>query len=450
MTASTARQPSAAALRRYAAAVRGAEFTRRSGKVSQFFGLVVESIGPDVFLGEVCEIHSRSNAAPIAAEVVGLKDGKVLLMPYGELRGIGLGCEVLATGRAVEMAIGEGLLGRVIDAFGRPLDGKPLPPLPAQCRLTHEPINPLARSRIRRVLETGVKSIDGLLAIGRGQRVGIFSGSGVGKSTLLGMIGRNMKADINVIALIGERGREVLEFIEQSLGPAGLKRSVVVVATSDQPALVRSRAAYAATAIAEYFRDRRADVLLIMDSITRFAMAQREIGLAIGEPPTARGYTPSVFAALPKLLERCGTTDHAGSITAIYSVLVEGDDINDPVADSVSAILDGHIVLARDLANHGHYPAVDVLASTSRLLPHLVAKDERAAIQRVIALLAEHARNRDMIEIGAYRSGVNAELDLAVRLKPRIDAFLRQDMAETCTREQSIAMLRGIADNQLH
>jgi flagellum-specific ATP synthase len=434
------------ALRRYAAAVRGAEFARRSGSVSQFFGLVVESTGPDVFLGEVCEIYSRSTATPIAAEVVGLKDGKVLLMPYGELRGIGLGCEVLATGRAVEMAIGEGLLGRVIDAFGRPLDGKPLPPLPAQCRLTHEPLNPLARSRIRRVLETGVKSIDGLLSIGRGQRVGIFSGSGVGKSTLLGMIARNMKADINVIALIGERGREVLEFIEQSLGPAGLKRSVVVVATSDQPALVRSRAAYAATAIAEYFRDRRQDVLLIMDSITRFAMAQREIGLAVGEPPTARGYTPSVFAALPKLLERCGTTDHAGSITAIYSVLVEGDDINDPVADSVRAILDGHIVLARDLANHGHYPAVDVLASTSRLLPHLVAKDERAAIQRVIALMAEHARNRDMIEIGAYRSGVNAELDKAVRLKPRIDAFLRQDMAETCTREHSMAMLRAIAE----
>jgi flagellum-specific ATP synthase len=440
----------ATALRRYAAAVRSAEFTRRSGKVSQFFGLVVESTGPDVFLGEVCEIYSRSTATPIAAEVVGLKDGKVLLMPYGELRGIGLGCEVLATGRAVEMAIGEGLLGRVIDAFGRPLDGRPLPPLPAQCRLTHEPLNPLARSRIRRVLETGVKSIDGLLSIGRGQRVGIFSGSGVGKSTLLGMIARNMKADINVIALIGERGREVLEFIEQSLGPAGLKRSVVVVATSDQPALVRSRAAYAATAIAEYFRDRRQDVLLIMDSITRFAMAQREIGLAIGEPPTARGYTPSVFAALPKLLERCGTTDHAGSITAIYSVLVEGDDINDPVADTVRAILDGHIVLARELANHGHYPAIDVLTSTSRLLPNLVGKDERAAIQRVIALIAEHARNRDMIEIGAYRSGVNAELDLAVRLKPRIDAFLRQDMAETCTREHSIAMLRAIADNQLH
>lgn len=436
------------ALRRYATAVRSAEFTRRSGTVSQFFGLVVESNGPDVFLGEVCEIHSRSGATPIAAEVVGLKDGKVLLMPYGELRGIGLGCEVLATGRAVEMAIGEGLLGRVIDAFGRPLDGRPLPPLPALYRLTHEPLNPLARSRIRRVLETGVKSIDGLLTIGRGQRVGIFSGSGVGKSTLLGMIARNMKADVNVIALIGERGREVLEFIEQSLGAAGLKRSVVVVATSDQPALVRSRAAYAATAIAEYFRDQHKDVLLIMDSITRFAMAQREIGLSVGEPPTARGYTPSVFAALPKLLERCGTTDHAGSITAIYSVLVEGDDINDPIADSVRAILDGHIVLARELANHGHYPAVDVLASSSRLLASLVAKDERAAIQRVVAFISEYTRNRDMIEIGAYRGGVNAELDLAVRLMPRINEFLRQDMAEAFTHEQSLALLRAIASGE--
>ena len=438
------------ALHRYATAVRNAEFTRRSGTVSQFFGLVVESVGPDAFLGEVCEIYSRSTATPIASEVVGLKDGKVLLMPYGELRGIGLGCEVLATGRAVEMAIGEGLLGRVIDAFGRPLDGRPLPPLPAQYRLTHEPLNPLARSRIRRVLETGVKSIDGLLTIGRGQRVGVFSGSGVGKSTLLGMIARNMKADINVIALIGERGREVLEFIEQNLGPAGLKRSVVVVATSDQPALVRARAAYAATAIAEYFRDRRNDVLLIMDSITRFAMAQREIGLSVGEPPTARGYTPSVFAALPKLLERCGTTDHAGSITAIYSVLVEGDDINDPIADTVRAILDGHIVLARDLANHGHYPAIDVLASSSRLLPNLVGKDERAAIQRVIALISEYARNRDMIEIGAYRSGMNAELDLAVRLMPRINEFLRQDMVDAVSREQSITMLRAIAAGKVN
>jgi len=438
------------ALRRYVSAVKGAEFTRRSGSVSQFFGLVVESTGPDAFLGEVCEIYSRATATPINAEVVGLKDGKVLLMPYGELRGIGLGCEVLATGRSVEIGIGEELLGRVIDAFGRPLDGRPLPPLPSQYRLAPEPLNPLSRSRIRRVLETGVKCIDGLLTIGRGQRIGIFSGSGVGKSTLLGMIARNMKADINVIALIGERGREVLEFIEQSLGPAGLRRSVVVVATSDQPALVRSRAAYAATAIAEYFRDQRKDVLLIMDSITRFAMAQREIGLSVGEPPTARGYTPSVFAALPKLLERCGTTDGAGSITAIYSVLVEGDDINDPIADTVRAILDGHIVLARDLANHGHYPAIDVLSSTSRLMVNLVPSEDRTLIQQAIGILSEYTRNRDMIEIGAYRSGMNAQLDLAVRLMPQINRFLCQDMNEAFTREQSMQMLRAVVKGEAH
>jgi flagellum-specific ATP synthase len=316
--------------------------------------------------------------------------------------------------------------------------------------LAREPLNPLSRSRIRRVLETGVKSIDALLTIGRGQRVGIFSGSGVGKSTLLGMIARNMKADINVIALIGERGREVLEFIEQSLGPAGLRRSVVVVATSDQPALVRSRAAHAATAIAEYFRDQRKDVLLIMDSITRFAMAQREIGLSVGEPPTARGYTPSVFAALPKLLERCGTTDGAGSITAIYSVLVEGDDINDPIADTVRAILDGHVVLARDLANHGHYPAIDVLASTSRLMANLVQPEDRGTIQRTIGILSEYTRNRDMIDIGAYRSGMNAELDAAVRLMPQLNRFLCQDMNEAYTREQSMQLLRAIVQGEVH
>lgn len=438
------------ALRRYVSAVKGAEFIRRSGTVSQFFGLVVESTGPDVFLGEVCEIYSRATATPINAEVVGLKDGKVLLMPYGELRGIGLGCEVLATGRAVEIGIGEQLLGRVIDAFGRPLDGRPLPTLPTQYRLSREPLNPLSRSRIRRVLETGVKCIDGLLTIGRGQRLGIFSGSGVGKSTLLGMVARNMKADINVIALIGERGREVLEFIEQSLGPAGLRRSVVVVATSDQPALVRSRAAYAATAIAEYFRDQHKDVLLIMDSITRFAMAQREIGLSVGEPPTARGYTPSVFAALPKLLERCGTTDSSGSITAIYSVLVEGDDINDPIADTVRAILDGHIVLARDLANHGHYPAIDVLASTSRLMVNLVSEEERRLIRQAIGILSEYTRNRDMIEIGAYRSGMNAELDHAVRLMPQLNRFVCQDMNEAFSREQCMERLRSVFKGEVH
>ena len=434
------------ALRRYVSAVRGGEFVRRSGRVSQFFGLVVESTGPDAFLGEVCEIHSRSRATPIPAEVVGLKDGKVLLMPYGELRGIGIGCEVLATGRAVDITIGEGLLGRVVDAFGRPLDGKPLAAGGEPTRLIREPLNPLARRRIREVLETGVKAVDAMTTIGRGQRVGIFSGSGVGKSTLLGMIARNMKADINVIAMIGERSREVREFVEHSLGPEGLARSVVVVATADQPALVRTRAAYAATAIAEHFRDRERDVLLIMDSITRFAMAQREIGLSIGEPPTSRGYTPSVFAILPRLLERCGTGAGAGSVTALYSVLVEGDDLNDPIADALRALLDGHIVLSRELANRGHYPAIDVLQSNSRLLVHLVSPEERALVGQALALVSEHHKNRDMIDVGAYRPGSNAELDRAVRAMPAIERLLRQDMRESVSRADALRQLRAALD----
>lgn len=437
-----------APLRRYVSAVRGGEFVRRSGRVSQFFGLVVESVGPDAFLGEVCEIYSRSRGTPITAEVVGLKDGKVLLMPYGELRGIAIGCEVMATGRAVEIAIGEGLLGRVIDAFGRPLDGKPLPPLTHTQRLLQDPLNPLQRKRIRQILETGVKAIDSMLTVGRGQRVGIFSGSGVGKSTLLGMIARNMQADINVIALIGERGREVLEFIEESLGIEGLERSVVVVATSDQPALVRTRAAYAATAIAEHFRDRGQDVLLTMDSITRFAMAQREIGLSIGEPPTSRGYTPSVFAILPRLVERCGTAAGAGSITALYSVLVEGDDLNDPIADAMRALLDGHVVLGRDLANQGHYPAIDLLASNSRLLVNLVPSEDREVVRKALAALAEYTKNRDMIDVGAYRTGMNPELDRAVRVVPGLRRFLQQDMHVAVARDEAMELLRGALKNE--
>jgi flagellum-specific ATP synthase len=443
MNAMSSSQPHAS-LRRYVSAIKGGELVRRSGRVSQFFGVGVESSGPDAFLGEVCEIYSRSRGMPITAEVVGLKDGKVLLMPYGELRGIAIGCEVMATGRAVDIAIGDGLLGRVIDAFGRPLDGKPMPPLSENHRLLQDPLNPLSRLRIRHILETGIKSVDSMLTIGRGQRVGIFSGSGVGKSTLLGMIARNMKADINVIALIGERGREVLEFIEQSLGPEGLSRSVVVVATSDQPALVRTRAAYAATAIAEYFRDRNKDVLLIMDSITRFAMAQREIGLSIGEPPTSRGYTPSVFAILPKLLERCGTGAGDGSITAIYSVLVEGDDINDPIADALRALLDGHIVLSRDLANQGHYPAIDLLTSNSRLLVNLVPAEDRDLVKKAVSLIAEYQKNKDMIDVGAYRTGMNPELDRAVRVMPDLQRLLRQDMHESFSREQAIKQLRAV------
>lgn len=443
MILETARQP-ASSLRRYAEALRHADLSRRSGRVSQFFGLVVESVGPDAFLGEVCEIHPRAGAAPVLAEVVGLKEGRILLMPYGELRGIGLGCEVLATGHALEIGVGRALLGRVIDAFGQPLDGGPRPLFERRVRLSPEPRNPLARARISDVLETGVKAIDSLLTLGRGQRVGIFSGSGVGKSTLLGMVARNAQSDVNVIALIGERGREVLEFIEQNLGPAGLARSVVIVATSDQPALVRSRAAMAATAVAEYFCDEGDHVLLIMDSITRFAMAAREIGLSVGEPPTSRGYTPSVFAALPKLLERCGTTDDAGSITALYSVLVEGDDLNDPIADALRAILDGHIVLSRELAEHGHFPSIDVLRSASRVMLNLVPSDDIACVQRALLQLSIYTRNKDMIEIGAYRAGVNTELDAAVSALPALNKFLRQDMGESVPRDQAMQSLRAM------
>jgi flagellum-specific ATP synthase len=433
-----------AVLQRCLGAVRGADLMRRSGRVTQYFGLVVEADGPDVFLGEVCEIRSRSSPAPMPAEVVGLKGGRVLLMPYGEMTGIGLGCEVLASGHPVEMPISDALLGRVVDAFGRPLDGAPLQVDGPPQRLAHVPRNPLERERIDSILETGVRAVDALLTLGRGQRMGIFSGSGVGKSTLLGMVARNMSADINVIALIGERGREVLDFIDENLGPAGLARSVVVVATSDEPALVRTRAAYAATAIAEHFRDQGGHVLLIMDSITRFAMAQREIGLSIGEPPTARGYTPSVFAALPRLVERCGAVTGSGSITALYSVLVEGDDLNDPIADSLRAIVDGHIVLSRELAHRGHFPAIDVLASASRLLPNLASDADRETARRVVELMALHRQHRDMIDIGAYRAGSNAALDRAVRLMPDIVTLLRQDRSEVTRRDDALDALRGI------
>lgn len=429
-------------LERYSEALRGAKLTKRVGKVSQFFGLVVEANGPDVFLGEVCEIYSRSESQPILAEVVGLKDGKVLLMPYGELRGIGLGSEVIATGDYLKVRVGNNILGHVLDGLGRPIDGSSLHNLPDEISLRKEPLNPLARRRIRDVLETGVKAIDTFLTLGKGQRVGIFSGSGVGKSTLLGMIARQVKADINVIALVGERGREVQEFIDQSLGAEGLRRSVVIASTSDHPALVRCTAAMTATAIAEYFRDQGKDVLLIMDSITRFAMAQREIGLSVGEPPTARGYTPSVFASLPRLLERCGSSASGGSITALYTVLVEGDDFNEPISDTVRSILDGHIVLTRELANLAHFPAIDVLKSVSRLVSVLQTDPEKAALKSAIAILSAYEKNRDMVEIGAYKAGANPELDKAIQLYPKISGFLKQDVNAKVSRDEAYGLLR--------
>jgi flagellum-specific ATP synthase len=429
-------------MQRYLDAVRSAQLVRKLGHVRQLGGLGIESNGPDTVIGEICEVRPR-HGAPVLAEVVGLREGRAILMPYGEIEGLGIGCEVLATGRMPRVGVGPGLLGRVIGAFGEPLDGKPAPAVEGERPLKAAPLNPLTRPPVDQVLETGVRCIDALLTIGRGQRIGIFAGSGVGKSTLLGNIARNTLAEVNVIALIGERGREVREFIDKQLGPEGLARSVVVVATSDQPALARARAAYAATAIAEYFRDAGRQVLLTMDSVTRFAMARREIGLAIGEPPTARGYTPSVFAELPELCERCGTAAGGGAITALYTVLVEGDDFNEPVSDMLRATLDGHVVLSRRLAQEGHYPAIDVLHSASRLLGDLARPDELALAYDAFELLSTYERNRQLIDMGAYRAGSSAAIDKAIALWPGLMDFLRQRGAQGNSRAEALAALRA-------
>jgi len=432
----------AAATREYLAVVRSAVLTRRRGRVTGIAGQSIESAGPDVTIGEVCEI-ALDDRAVLLAEAVGMKPGKVVLMPYGELSGIAAGSAVVATGQRAGVGVGAALLGRVIDAFGQPLDGGALPRTHAWRSLTSAPINPLTRPRITTLLESGVRAIDAMLPLGRGQRMGIFAGSGVGKSTLLGMLARDVKADINVIALIGERGREVREFVEKHLGAEGLRRSVVVVATSDQPALARTRAAHAATAIAEAFRDDGKQVLLMMDSITRFAMARREIGLAAGEPPTARGYTPSVFADIPALCERCGTTDSGGSITALYTVLVEGDDFNEPISDIVRATLDGHIMLSRALAHEAHFPAIDVLQSTSRLASDLVDRSDQDLMSAAVEVMSTYERNRQMVDMGAYRAGSNAAIDRALQVYPAVRAVLRQSVLESTSRQEAMARLRS-------
>lgn len=423
------------------------EFVKRSGKITHIFGLTLESNGPDAFLGELCVIHGQ-NGKTVNAEVVALKNGRVYLMPYSDLIGIYLGSDVRATGKPVTVRVGDGLLGRVINAFGEPLDNRPLVNVDRDYPLHSKPINPLARARINKIIETGVKTIDSFLTLGKGQRIGIFAGSGVGKSTLLGMTARHMQADINVIALVGERGREVKEFIEKSLGPDGLAKSVVVVATSDETALTRVHAALSATAIAEYYRDQGKDVMLLMDSVTRYAMALREIGLAVGEPPTARGYTPSVFAALPKLTERCGASESGGTITAIYTVLVEGDDLNDPIADSLRAILDGHFVLSRDLANQGQYPAIDILQSNSRLIHDLITDEDKQAITEFKRIMSVYHASRDMIELGAYRQGTNPDLDYAVKIMPDMKKFMRQEINDSESRKKSISAIREILNEQ--
>ncbi|MBP1961110.1 flagellar protein export ATPase FliI [Paenibacillus aceris] len=409
---------------------------RVNGKVTQVIGLTVESEGPDVSIGDLCYIYPHKSNKPLKAEVVGFRSNKVVLMPLGDLDSIGPGCDVVGTGKPLTVQVGHELLGKVLDGLGQPLDGSFLPSRMAQYSTNNAPGNPLSRPRVLNPISVGVRCIDGLLTIGKGQRVGIFAGSGVGKSTLMGMIARNTSADVNVIALIGERGREVLDFIERDLGPEGLARSVVIVATSDQPALIRIKGAMIATSIAEYFRDRGLNVMMMMDSVTRFAMAQREVGLAVGEPPATRGYTPSVFALLPRLLERSGTGPK-GSITAFYTVLVDGDDMNEPIADAVRGILDGHIVLNRNIANKGHYPAIDVLSSVSRVMKEIVPTEHMEAADYLKRLLSIYKDSEDLINIGAYQKGSNPNIDVAMDHIEAIWDFTKQKTSEKLTYEEA-------------
>lgn len=423
--------------------VRHAPAVRRLGRVTAVTGLVIESEGPNVGLGELCLLQSERDSFEVMAEVVGFRGERVLLMPLGETAGLHAGCPVTACDRPPMPQPGPALLGRVFDALGRPFDGFGPVPLHRAAAGNARPPHPLRRQRIKDVFPTGVRAVDVFTPFGRGQRLGLFAGSGVGKSTLLGMIARSAAADVVVIGLVGERGREVREFLEKDLGPEGLARSVVVVATSDTPAPLRLRAATTATAIAEGYRDAGQNVLLLMDSVTRFAMAQREIGLAIGEPPATRGYTPSVFAMLPRLLERAGAGEQ-GAITALYTVLVEGDDMNEPVADTVRGILDGHLVLSRALAHANHYPAIDILESVSRLTRDICSAPEVELAARAREFLALYKRNEDLITVGAYQSGANAELDRAVALHPRLRDFLRQPVHEATPRDAGFTRLQQI------
>ncbi len=415
------------------------------GKVRKAVGLLIEGTGVWAPVGAKARIESTDGLHTIDAEVVGFQDRHLLLMPLQGILGIGPGSLIHIEAGENTVRTGPDLLGRVVDGLGQPIDGRGPVYEDRTYPLYQGPVNPLDRKRIRSPLDLGVRAINGMLTCGQGQRMGIFAGSGVGKSTLLGMIARNTEAEVNVIALIGERGREVNEFIKGSLGPEGLKKSVVVVATSDQPPLLRKRGAFLAMAIAESFRDQGKKVLFMMDSITRFAMAQREIGLAVGEPPATKGYPPSVFAMLPVFLERPGSLAHDGSITGVYTILVEGDDLADPVADTVRSILDGHVVLSRDLAAQGQYPPIDVLESVSRVMPHVVTKDHENAARRMKALMAAYRRAEDLIAIGAYKEGSDPEVDTAIRLRPEIDAFLRQEIDDRVSLDDTTQKLCGLA-----
>ena len=424
--------------------VKQAETISYTGKIENIVGMSIEASGGRAAVGDICQIYSGESGGQVMAQVVGFKDDRILLMPYANMSGISAGNFVRNTGRRLSLMMGPFLKGRVINALGQPIDGKgPFHGGVPFCVEGSQYINPMARPPIRERMEFGVKAIDSMLTIGKGQRIGIFAGSGVGKSTLMGMIAKNVKADINVIALVGERGREVLEFMEKDLGPEGMRRSVLVVATSDQPAMLRKQCPSVATGIAEYFRDQGLDVLLMMDSLTRFAMAQREIGLAVGEPPVARGYTPSIYAELPKLLERSGNFQK-GSITGVYTVLVEGDDTNEPIADTVRGILDGHIVLSRRLANSSHFPAIDISASISRLMVDLVSQEHRDLAARIRDVLAIYEKNSDLVSIGAYKAGTNPRLDYALSKIDGINQFLMQGINEAFSYDQDLELMRKL------
>ncbi len=424
--------------------VQNAEAYSLTGKIENIVGMSIEASGGRAAVGDICRIYNGDSGGQVTAEVVGFKNDHILLMPYSDMNGISAGNFVRNTGGQLTLRVGEFLRGRVINALGQPIDGKA--PFEEQGKLYcvgGSYINPLQRPPIRERMEFGVKAIDGMITIGKGQRIGIFAGSGVGKSTLMGMIAKNVKADINVIALVGERGREVLEFVQKDLGEEGMKRSILVVATSDQPAMLRMKCPSVATGIAEYFRDQGCDVLLMMDSLTRFAMAQREIGLAIGEPPVARGYTPSMYAEMPKLLERSGNFSR-GSITGVYTVLVEGDDTNEPIADTVRGILDGHIVLSRQLANSNHYPAIDVSASISRLMVEIVSPEHRQLASRIRDIMSDYEKNADLVAIGAYKPGTNRKLDFALSKIDAVNGFLTQDINEAFSYEECLSQMEKL------
>lgn len=425
--------------------IQNANLYTQMGRIDKIVGMTVEATGPECNIGDVCEIEVPKSDHVSYAEVVGFRENKVLLMPYDEIEGIGYGSAVKNTGDKLKIPVTKDLIGRTVDALGVPIDG--LGPIEGEhyYSITGKPSNPMSRPRIDSIIPLGVKAIDGLLTIGKGQRMGIFAGSGVGKSTLMGMIAKNVKADVNVIALVGERSREVVEFINRDLGEEGARRSVLVVATSNQSAMMRSKCTMTATTIAEYFKDQGMDVLLMMDSLTRYAMAQREIGLSIGEPPVARGYTPSIYSDLPKLLERSGNFKE-GSITGIYTVLVEGDDTNEPISDTVRGIIDGHIILSRKVAMKNHYPAIDVLASISRLMSEIVLPEHKEAAAKFRRILSTYESNYDLVSIGAYKKGTNKELDDSIEKIDRMYDFLMQGVDERFTLEETIMQLIRLVD----